>query len=508
MRKCACKHKTDMIVRAHAGRLTGELGSSGQKVPTDGVVFRGDRIPRNPLGAQLEIVLITTGGVEIRAPRNEFSRLRAFHASAGRISGGRLAHGQVKPVVIVTERVGSRRLEMPGGSPAGDSERRVEAPRYRRRMMGNPQEVVFVDPRPAVAPSGVSMSCASKCGGRGDAGSVWRRIVVAVVVAGVLLGASEPLPAFAARTAAGALRAGNSDERAVGVLETGCGTRYGSAAPFVAWWSAAPSVVGVRPGVEGQTLGVWQGSGFRSFALWPELGLAVDSLSGEQHRAAGLDRSLLPLGELGPARRPENLPDDSTIAKRHLRLTGAFDHIAYQNHAVALVYGKILGAVPSGESGESGKSRRLLLKITSWIGRVEIRDPYLVVNWPVGAETEIRLPQVGEALIAAVNPAVPVPQPGNAGGSANISEWDLAIPLPVGVVAVVGGKTAPFHTPATPITALPAPEQIRMRWNPPVPVYGQDPQALLKFLKWSLPQDPFRFPRPPIPQPVAAGLRF
>lgn len=327
------------------------------------------------------------------------------------------------------------------------------------------------------------------------------------MLAGLLLAATVGVHADAAAVKP-FQQAASGAPQAVGVLEAHGGIRYGSAERFLTWWVAAPAVHSDRPASMSKALSIWAGSSSRSFALWPETGLAIDLGTGEQHRADGLDRSLAPFTPLGSISRPENLPEDREIARRHTRLPGAFDHLAYQNHAVALVYGKILGAVPGVEVGESGKTRPLLLKVTRSIGRVEIRDPYLVVNWPVSAETEVRLPRAGEALIAAVNPAVPIPEPCGNAHAARLSEWDLAIPLPVGVVAVVGGKTAPYHTPETPITALPAPEQIRMRWTPPVPVYGQDPHALLKFLEWSLPQDPFRFPKPPIPEPVAAELRF
>ncbi len=333
----------------------------------------------------------------------------------------------------------------------------------------------------------------------------WSAAKRAFALVGVILALA--VPALAGVVAGETLqRKAPAATGAVGVLDASCGVRYGSAEPFLAWWMAAPSVRNSQPVSMSRALCVWSGANSRSFLLWPEAGLAIDPRSGEQHRAEGLAQALANLSDLKPITRPENLPDDQEIARRHARLPGPFDHLAYQNHAVALVYGRALGSLPASSGADAARTVRILMKVASWIGRVEIRDPYVVVHWPAAPQTEIRLPVVGETLIAALNPAVPRPAAEPSARGSHITEWDIAIPLPIGVVAVVNGKTAAYHSPLTPPNDLPDSDRIRMRWTPPVPVYGQDPRALFRFLEWSLAQEPLRFPRPAIPAEIGGNL--
>ncbi len=293
---------------------------------------------------------------------------------------------------------------------------------------------------------------------------------------------------------------------AVAALEYGRRARFGPAESFLGWWNSASPVQNVPEKGAGQPLTVWSAGSTRNFKIWPEGELVIDLQQHVLRRGPALDAALAPLV---PAPDPAaiSLPaDDRVIARRHARLSSAFDPGAYRDNAVLVVLGKVTGALPGTVPGPDASTRRLLFRVRSSFGRTELTDLFIVLRWPVTPRTEIRLPRSGEEIVVALNSAIPAAAGDNLVEGVRLPEWDLAISPPIGVIGVVNGKTFAFHEPGTPPGSLPEADRIRIRWSPSVPVYGQDAAVLMKFLSWAVRQDPFRFPRPPIPIEIAREL--
>lgn len=349
----------------------------------------------------------------------------------------------------------------------------------------------------------------SPCSGRTGLGNRTiprRRPRVQFVFAALLLAAASQHPRASDRgdlVGVAPLRVG-----AVAALDYQRRARFGPARSFLEWWTSTKPVPGSPEKGAGQSLTVWAVGSTRNFRIWPEGELGIDLEQGVLRRGPALQQAIAPLAPTPDAAAFPLPVDDRVIARRHDRLVSAFEPWTYQDQAMVVVQGRVAGALPGGEPRPEEGIRRLLLRVQNSFGRKELPDLFLVLRWPVNPQTEIRLPRTGEDIVVALNPAIPTPASADekVTGGVPLPEWDLAIPLPVGVIAVVNGKTMAFHDPSATPGRLPEEDQIRIRWNPSVPVYGQDAAALMKFLGWAVRQDPFRFPRPAIPIEIAREL--